>query len=364
MRKDYFHFLVVATFLIGISLPVCFLRWQAASVVEQRTLAPFPHFGWSYPELTRFPIDFERFFNDHFGGRFFLIHGYSWLLFSILGVSPTEKVVAGKNGWLFYELSRNDLAPNRLFTVAELERWKDHLAAKHRWLQQQGLAYVFIIAPDKHTIYGEYLPTRLSTKLSSPSRYDQLVDYVKAHSDVPIIDLRPALLEAKKDSHVYRKIDSHWNTVGAAVAQYEIARSLGRLSSFFQPKSYRLDEFLMVDHVGGDLSDMMNVVLRERIPILPENRFAPCESRIEDRGIPLREWIVTVCPGETEIDALIFRDSFFTALQPYVSRYFHETTSIWSRPSLAELQKMVMERKPDLVLEERVERDLPEIPFD
>lgn len=364
MRKGYFHLLVVSTFLIGISLPVCLLHWQATSIVEQRTLAPFPHFGWSYPELTRFPLAFERFFNDHFGGRFSLIHGYSWLLFSILGVSPTTKVVAGKDGWLFYELSRNELAPNRLFTVAELGRWKDHLEAKHKWLQEQGLAYVFIIAPDKHTIYREYLPTRLATKLSSPSRYDQLVDYMKEHSDVPIIDLRSALLEAKKSTQVYRKIDSHWNTIGAAVAQYEIARSLGRLSPFFQPRPYRLDEFLMVDHVGGDLSDMMNVVLQERIPVLPENRFVPCESRIEDREIFMRERIFTVCPFETGSDALIFRDSFFTALQPYVSQYFHEATYIWTRPSLAELQKMVLERKPDIVLEERVGRDLPEIPLD
>lgn len=116
-----------------------------------------------------------------------------------------NKVVAGKRDWLFYELGRKDFDPNRLLILAELTRWKEHLEAKYHWLREQGIAYVFMIAPDKHSIYGGYLPSRLAAKLLSPSLYDQLVDYVKSNSNVPILDLRSALLEAKKTCKLIAK---------------------------------------------------------------------------------------------------------------------------------------------------------------
>jgi hypothetical protein len=363
MRSRCFHAVVAVTFLIGISLPLGLLHWQPTSTVEQRTLAPFPQLNWSFDGLTGLPTAFEQFFNDHFGGRYLFIHGYSWLLFSVLGVSPTEKVIAGKHGWLFYELGRKDFGPDGQFARADLAQWKEHLETKYRWLQEQGITYVFIIAPDKHTIYKEHLPSLLAARLPSPSRYDQLMNYMKSYSNVPIVDLRPALLEAKKTAQVYRKIDSHWNIVGSAAAQYEIASYLANFYPTLQPKQYRSGDFLVEDHVGGDLSDMMNVVLQERIPLLPLERFASCETQVVETAIPMRPQIFTECPHEKGIDALIFRDSFFTALQPYISQYFHRATYIWTRPTLMELQKVVMARKPDVVLEERIERDLSEIPL-
>jgi hypothetical protein len=40
----------------------------------------------------------------------------------------------------------------------------------------------------------------------------------------------------------------------------------------------------------------------------------------------------TICPGK-RLSVLVFRDSFFTAVQPYFSQYFGRVKYIWRRMS-------------------------------
>src|SRR5690606_8627964 len=49
---------------------------------------------------------------------------------------------------------------------------------------------------------------------------------------------------------------------------------------------------------------------------------------------------------------LVFRDSFFSALRPYVSQHFHKVVYVWSGYE----QKIVEMVEPDIVLEANVER--------
>ena len=44
----------------------------------------------------------EEYFNDHFGFRKRLIYGLSLAKVAVLGVSPSPKVIFGRNHWLYY----------------------------------------------------------------------------------------------------------------------------------------------------------------------------------------------------------------------------------------------------------------------
>ncbi len=56
--------------------------------------------------------------------------------------------------------------------------------------------------------------------------------------------------------------------------------------------------------------------------------------------------------------ALIFRDSFFIALQPYISQYFAKTVYVWEWPDIKLLEKYLQYNHSDIVIESRVERHL------
>jgi hypothetical protein len=74
---------------------------------------------------------------------------------------------------------------------------------------------------------------------------------------VTVIDLRPALRDAKSSSLVYYKTDSHWNTRGAYAAYREILRVL---KSEFPEVSAKAWESLRpkpVERTGLDMARML-----------------------------------------------------------------------------------------------------------
>jgi hypothetical protein len=56
--------------------------------------------------------------------------------------------------------------------------------------------------------------------------------------------------------------------------------------------------------------------------------------------------------------ALIIRDSFATAIEPYMNQHFARAAYIWERPSLEMFQRLIEQEQPDIVIEQRVSRML------
>src|SRR3989338_6714146 len=70
-------------------------------------------------------------------------------------------------------------------------------------------------AADKTSIYPEFLPNYI--KVSNKNhRIDKFIKILRKKSaDFPLLDLRPILLEAKKNEIIYHETDTHWNARGA-----------------------------------------------------------------------------------------------------------------------------------------------------
>ena len=64
-----FDNLLIATFIIGLFLPLVLTHNRKESITEKRKLADFPKLELSQKALIKFPSQFELFFNDHFGLR-------------------------------------------------------------------------------------------------------------------------------------------------------------------------------------------------------------------------------------------------------------------------------------------------------
>jgi alginate O-acetyltransferase complex protein AlgJ len=357
-----FDNLLIATFIIGLFLPLVLTHNRKESVTEKRRLADFPKLEWSQKALTKFPSQFELFFNDHFGLRDQLTQIYSFYSI-LLKSSSNPKVLIGVDDWLFYVNpvegnSLEDYRRNDPLTLEELRSWKVGLEEKHAWLKQQGIPYLFIVIPDKYSIYPEYMPKHIR-QVGKQTRLDQLIDYMK-NSEVPVLDLRPALLQAKQKGQLFYKTDTHWNDFGAAIAQHEILRAIQKFYPNLNPRNYSWQDFRLTEYNSGDIANMLNIsyFLKEMVPELRKPLLI-CDKHIVEKHPEdqIKATFFTDCRSNAP-KALIFRDSFFIALQPYISQHFAKTVYVWEWPDLNLIKKYQQYNQPNIVIEARVERHL------
>ena len=332
---------------------------------EKRELAPRPEF---IPGgMERFPRAFDDYFNDHFRFRPLLIRLHNLSRVRWFGVSPIPQVVIGKKGWLYY--ARENLVRNVIdyyrtavpFTAAEMEKWRMALEARRNWLASRGIHYLVVMVPNKSTIYPEYLPAGI-WPIHPQSRLDQLLGYLRSHSThlLPVLDLRPALLHAKSGQRLYHKTDSHWNDAGAFVAYQQILQELGRIYPALHPRS--LADFSIKNTMtsGGDLAVMLgfpDILKEEQITLLPR---IPPRAVISEPSRKISPWVMrsaTESSVAAPLKVLMLRDSFGHELMNFLSEHFARIVYHWD-VRLNFDTELIEREKPDVVIEEMVERFL------
>jgi hypothetical protein len=345
--------LLVAAFLSAIALPLIdrlFGIDPAPPLVEKRQLAPLPGPPHDWATLRDFPGDFERYWNDAFGFRRMLVRSYNRMLVAC-GTSPLpEKVTVGRDDWLYFAAERalDDYEGERPFSEAELLRWQYLLEARRDWLADRGIPYVFYVAPNKETIYPEYMPRRI--RRGSVHRFDQLLDHLARYSDFDVVDERPLLTRAKADGRMYRQTDSHWTDRGALLVVADVVR---RADARFPALEVLAPEALNVntDAGAGDLVEMLGLS-----GLLHESW-----EHVAPRAPRAKQTSATDVSTWTEVDdaslpsAVFFHDSFGRLQIPFFAEHFRKFRSVWTK----EMDPSVVEAEhPDLVIQEFSERFL------
>ncbi len=360
---------LVLMFLAAIYLPLVGALLEddiKISRLEKRTLAPLPSWPGNLQTVQEFPARFADYYADHFGFRQLLVSLYKQLKYH-LGDAPSRDVILGKDGWVFlggiskgytkYDDPVGDARHVNRYTKAGLRQFASYFSALSYWLKSRGSAFLFVMAPNKHSIYPEYLPDYVEP-VHEESAADQLFSYLRARGLTQAVDLRPALIEAKALGPVYFFRDSHWNHLGANHAQKAISEALAAV--FPDDISPALFPLKAGTHREGDLNGYVGLLPQRRAALVPDFS-GTCKPRtIPEQAAP-RDVHTDVC-DTGRLRAVIFRDSFFTALEPYFSRIFSRSTYIWTRLDMKVLKEMIEREKPDVVIEEWVERSLPLAP--
>lgn len=358
--------LCIALFLVAVTLPgLVMLTVDPAdvSMTERRKLAPRPALPHDWRSLAALPAEIDAYVDDHFGFRRDLIHWFNRIRVTWFGVSTSSIVLVGSDGWLYQTGNPHlqDMRNALPFSDRALRRWADVLSAKHDWLSARGIDYLFVFAPNKHLAYPEHLPGSVK-RVSERSRLDQLVDYLQRNTDVPVLDLRPALHQGRAVQRTYHKTDTHWNDFGAYVAYRAI---LDRLATPFEDLR-RVDlapeDFETRDTAGGDLAQALEMqdVLREQsistARDIEQCAHYPDFSTKPDIDTKHREPFHTVCP-QARYRVLMFRDSYALALMPFLSESFAYVHYVPNSPSnRRQLHELVAEHGPELVIEQRASR--------
>ena len=362
--------LTIGTFLALLWLPLVLgLLSQASdmSTTEQRTLAALPELDFSRAGLARLPGDIESYTDDRMGLRDDLIRAWAWLHIELLGTSPSEKLIVGRDGWLFFG------HPNAIeqyrgiarFDEAALERWSSVLEERRAWLAAQGIDYLLVLVPNKHRVYAQYMPASIP-RVREISQLDQLVDRLEQIGSVPFLDLRPVLERAARRTRVYHKTDTHWNDLGAYAAYRAILERLGERNPSLadrppvevRPRTRTRPGLGLARIVGLSLAypeESFDLVVEKPRAALPARRRAAWEDRVR-RQLPFG-----LGTGDDDLPtAVMFRDSFADALVPYLSESFDRIVYVWERdvdPRVVEVEH------PDIVIQQIAERFLDRPPL-
>ncbi len=307
--------------------------------------------------------------NERFAGRDVLVHWNNLLQVRLLKVSPLETLLLGRDGWLFLAGSNLEMDYFRAavpFSEDELSRWRRALLQRYIWLERQGIRFMFVIAPNKSSIYPEKVPARIHR---APTRLDQLLDYLRRRplpAGFRLVDLRKTLRAAKSRFPVYGRIDSHWNGFGAMLAANKILQALSR---FYPLRPPTADDFMVSLEPGagprGDLAAMLSLS-----DVLYDPQSVNVASRAPLRAIVAEpaHWLdrdlereVTICPGAELPEALMFRDSFGYAPAGILSEHFQKITYIRDI-SLMFHPRIVLQVRPKIVIQEMAERFLLVVP--
>ncbi|HKW37669.1 MAG TPA: hypothetical protein VJO54_07665 [Burkholderiales bacterium] len=243
----------VAIFLLAMLAPAAVQLFSAraeVSAAEKRALEPMPAWPKGRGEWSALPAGLDRFVRDHFGLREPLATGWSLLKYAL---RYTPRVAVGREGWLYFPQYWDAKYGTRgcgtlSAGLRALAGRVDRLAAR---AAESGVTVVFAIAPDKETIYPEYMPAD-----SGAVGCDLYTALMAALQRTKTVDLRAALGAAKAAEQVYFRTDSHWNDIGG----WRAARVLLEGACAPGPDCARLPEpRLATQTLGGDLAGLIGL---------------------------------------------------------------------------------------------------------
>jgi hypothetical protein len=356
--------LLVGTVLVLMAAAWLAPRWvKAPDIQENRVLAAQPAWPRHLSEAQAFREAADPYVADHFPVRPYLI-GLLNRLRMLVGVSGSNRVIVGRQGWLFFDdgthlgASRGD--PPIL--GSEARSWLAFLAARTETLKARNIPYVVVAAPVKETIYPQFGPAWYR----GPSSQRSTLLLAKLAHDAGVGDvfyLHPFVAQATRGGQkTFSRHDTHWTGYGAYAGYAGLMSHLHALGLTEGPRPMS-DFILEQDRQKGrprDLALMLGVASFVDIDF-PHIDNPASEGKAHTTYLgPKQDWTApqVIDTGEAGKPVLLMtRDSFSNEILPMMLPHFsriilaHNQDGAW-RPDLID------RFKPDIVILEVVEHGL------
>ncbi len=335
--------------------------WEDSSNNEDRIPAPSIYLEDGSLN-TRFLPQVGSWFEENFAWRKELITANAKLQADLFQVSAEDGVILGTDGWLYYKDSLNDytgkdqLSDRALYDIARSAR------ITQDYCSYLGAEYLFVIAPNKATLYPEHMPYYYAHKVSDTSNRIRLQTFLEKE-DVHYLDLTTVLkdeVQRRKETPtedgmpgtLYHKRDSHWTAEGAAMAAEAILDEFG-----IDHRTYAKEARTVKADFQGDLDTMLYpaaVTLEEEIYYDP----APDYTYINDVESTFDYYIQTSSEGAGS-SLIMYRDSFGNAILPFLAENYAQ--GYFSRGTPCNMLFDMNTYAPTAIVEENAERNLPDV---
>lgn len=370
--KNALSYIILALFLVQ---GLLFLNPPREDVLigENRRISQFPKtIRFTQKGVKNFFSDLDSFFADRLVWRDQAIDIVARLNEALNNYSDSFKVFHGQDDWLFLGTYVSD-APGKLTGLTpptnsnpSVEKFRRNLA------HYSHLPRFFIVAPNKSSVYPEKLPGFIQT---APVRYSTALRPYLEQGGLIVYDPTDLLINSKDRGLLYYRTDTHWNSLGAAVATEGFLECYNRIRpdhnalklpdhNFSPGPAYKGDLLKIANIRDGSISDRAgdNFILHwveNRPPLLmsdgsgsaplaPEAEIAP-----PAKGKPFR---VVNPQALVNQRVWLFRDSFSSAMAPYIHAIFAETIHLATADLGKDLDQGL--EPPDLIIFEIAERYL------
>lgn len=342
-------FIFIALMFITAALPaLLFILGVKPGNVRRAPLVSNPSLIRNGRLNASFAKDAEKYFAYWFPAKDVFVRALDEADTLILKDLPGGDAVPGREGYLFFGDTMNDITGADQLSAEEIETIVRYLDSINRSCEEKGIRFCFVTAPDKGTVYPDMLPGRLyvtdearSITLLSAALNERGAGY--------FIDAEKLLLGSRANGDCYYKRDSHWNEYGACLVYNEIAGHYGLEK--YDDKAYSL-----VKDREGDLERYaagFAEVYDERF-VYPEKRPYSSDKHVDFD----RSKLNITYSDANDITVLVWHDSFGKALQPFLSQNAGRLVMLRDFPYDTE---SLEEYSPDILIIEIAERKLPKL---
>jgi alginate O-acetyltransferase complex protein AlgJ len=271
-----------------------------------------------------------------------------------------EKVLIGKDGWLYLIRDSNDVIGQQTGRVQLSEQaregWKRVLLRRLAATERADARWFTVVVPDKEIVYPEHLPDEI---VPAPTRPVHEILDLAASIGAPVTYALPLLQEAKGSFNLYPRTDSHWGYRGSYVA-YRLLCELAEESGHPLPVLGEEEIEWTEPVIAGGLGDKMHPPQTSPIAWaqLREHRSRLVfDNQVVNHG---RVVIFEQDAGEGPT-CVLFGESFAQHLVLFLKESFRRLVYVHTSMLVDEIVEI---EKPEIVVNLPVERFLIKVPDD
>jgi len=373
VEKTLSESVTILIFMMTIAIPgivMLFGEEQQLSSQEQRRLEPKPEFAIEAFLDGDYQVNFDRYFQDHFGLRRAMQQSARQVRETLYRKSISSNVIIGDDGWRFFDIdgSLHDYAGRYKPTVQNLEDWAKALRVKTEWLRSLGVQYVLVPIPGKMSMYPQHLPDRLQP-LAGATRLEEFRRWIDsgkhgAGEFSNVVDAKRALQHRIGDDQLYFRTDTHWNDLGAYLVYVE---TMNTIRQWLPDVPVVPESRLLRVHKSkeGDIARASGLPADYREQTFAITIQDPCagtryrrvESFAKTPAFKARRKklpVINGCPSG-RYRALVVHDSFGQFLKQFVNESFAEVVYMPSYDMVG-MRDFIREFAPDVFIDFRVER--------
>ena len=262
-------------------------------------------------------------------------------------------VIQGSDAYLFHRdgYALQQVTGERPLDTRALNLWISSLETRKAWCEARGITFRFLVVPEKHVVYSDKLPDRMTISENRPARQilSGLDESTRSAALYPLAEMQAG--RSVRDT--YYVTDSHWTTYGALLGCRVIGASLQAERPFQEVPDAEL-AWLPRPNVG-DLGVRLEPEQEETVDVVAIN--SSCEIRtVFQNKLFARGSLMVLETNRPELPrGVLFRDSFAVNMIHVLVQSFSRLVVVGSQSVHYDLLR---QERPDIVIAETCERFL------
>lgn len=356
-------FIIIVALMLGLPYLFADRSQQGVSAQENRNLSPAASLFKDGKFNFGYPKEYEAWFADHLGFRTEMINYNGWMDYYLFDKFPdSSDIKLGRDGALNYATPAivSDYARTNLRSAETVAQIGEAYQKISDWTKERGTQFYLVQCVDKHTIYPEQFLDGVN-QFGEVSKTDQVMTYLKEHTDVRVLYMKEVMSKAKDDGYEvysYWSDPTHWTQRGAFIGYTEIMSMLNKYNDDRLSTLTEADYAITTTDMGSIYYDRVHREdMLENFAIQSPNASKEADlSGVEGMIADYRHSIWKNSHAGNDLKLMIMGDSYVNSfIIDDLAESFAETWMVWGDYT-GRYAEVVEAYQPDIVIYECAER--------